>query len=137
MVDYTAMRFYLDILVLLAVVASTGYTWWSTREKVTSKRFQRLEAEVQERVTEAALKAIDEKREGRCDQHRGRTSSIEKELQGIFGEIKHLPSQSDIGRVHARMDEMLGQVKTIGGEMSASRRQLDLVLEELLRRDKR
>lgn len=135
--DYVAWKFWLDILQLIGLIVIGVYTWWANSNKATNKRFARLEAEVRSRVTSDALDGLEKERQTNCGLHRNRTSSIEKELQGISGEIKHLPKQEDVARVHARMDSVSNEMNQVVGELKATRRQLDLVLEELLRRDKR
>lgn len=134
--NYVAWRFWIDMLVLVGVIANTAYTWWSTREKVNSKRFLRLENDVKERVTSAAIDAIEKEREVSCERHRGRTSSIEGEIKKLATEVQHLPGQADIARVHARMDSVSKEMDQAVGELRATRRQLDLVLEQLLRGSK-
>lgn len=125
--DYTAMRFWMDVIVIIAVAGNTVYTWFANREKVNATRLKAHEAKVNEKLTE---------HESRCSRHRELTGSLEGSLGRLQTEVHHLPSQADIGRVHARMDEVYGLVKGLDGELKGSRRQLDLVLEELLRRDK-
>lgn len=121
-----------DVLLVVVMI----YTWWGNREKVTAKRFTSLEKQVAERLSTQAHQMLDEEQKKVCEAHTRRTNQSEQDLRRIEGEIKHLPSQADIGRLHARIDEVFGLVKDLGGEMKGSRRQLDLVLEELLRRDK-
>lgn len=41
--NYTAWKFWIDVLVLAVVAGNTVYTWYSNREKVTNKRFQAAE----------------------------------------------------------------------------------------------
>ncbi|MGE4545827.1 MAG: DUF2730 family protein [Pedobacter sp.] len=134
--DYEALRFWRDAVLAVLMAANFIYTWWVNREKVNARRFKSLEDKVADKQDREEAKKATAEYEDRCLRHRERTGSIEGALGRLQTEVHHLPSQADIGRVHARMDDVLGLVKELGGNMQASRRQLDLVLEELLRRDK-
>ncbi|PLX97309.1 MAG: hypothetical protein C0621_00155 [Desulfuromonas sp.] len=122
-----------DILLLAALL----YTWWSNRQKVTRNKIKALEDKVNAGLSVSAHEGIEEKRTKTCQQHQARTGELERALDKINVEIEHLPSQDDIARIHARMDGIGDGVNTIVGEMKATRRQVDLVLEEMMRRDKR
>lgn len=127
-----AYEIFRDVLLLAFFV----YTVWVNREKVNAKRFKTLETSVAEKQSREEMQKIMADREARCSRHQERTGSLEGGLGRLQTEVHHLPSQADIGRVHARMDDVLGLVKELGGEMKASRHQLNLVLEQLLGRDK-
>ena len=135
-VNYVAWRFWADMGLVVIAGGNIVYTWWSNREKVNSKRFAKLEEDVKARITSGALAAIEKEREGNCERHRSRTSSIEGEIKRLDSDIKHLPGKEDISRVHSRIDEVLGSTNNLGGEMRVIARQVDLVLEELMRRGK-
>ncbi len=135
--DYNAWKFWLDIAQLIGLIVIGLYTWWANREKVNSKRFKTLETKVGDRVTKVALDAIEKEREERCERHRERTGSIEGEMKGFKADLKHLPTKDDIGRVHARMDTVASEIDQAVGELRATTRQVNLVLESLLQRDKR
>lgn len=125
-----------EVLRDVVLVAFFVYTVWANREKVNAKRFKTLENNVAEKPDRKELQKILADQESRCTRHRERTGNLEGGLGRLQTEVHLLPSQADIGRVHARMDDVLGLVKELGGEMKASRHQLNLVLEQLLGRDK-
>lgn len=109
--DYAAWRFWMDVLVLLFVGANGLYTWWSNREKVTSKRFELLEAKVKERLPAAALEAATRARDAKCTDHQLRTARIEStlgaiptrpELVGLSHEINSLTEK--LGRIEGRLE---------------------------------
>lgn len=131
--NYEFWRFWMGVVQLVGTAVLGIYVWWTNREKVNSTRFKSLENEVRDRVTEAALTAIEKDRAERCDRHQARTSSIENELHGIKTELKYHPNQTDIARVHARMDTVSKELDQAVGEFRATRRQLDLVLEALIK----
>lgn len=56
--DYTAARFWMDVLQSAGVILLGIYTWWVNREKVTSSRFTALET----RLTKVEAS-------GGCSQH--------------------------------------------------------------------
>lgn len=80
---------------------------------------------------------VVEKNVGPCSKHREQTADMESVVTELKTDLKHLPSQKDIARVHARMDTVSTEMNQAVGELKATRRQLDIVLEELLRRDKK
>ena len=68
--DYTATKFWIDILVLIVVAGNAIYTWYSNREKVTNTRFKKLEEAVATRLSKTELdeaKKMFEGEEISCD----------------------------------------------------------------------
>lgn len=43
-IDYTAWRFWFDVLQLAGICSIGIYSWWSNREKVTTRKFREHEA---------------------------------------------------------------------------------------------
>lgn len=119
-----------DILLLAAVV----YTWWCNREKVTARRFEALEKDVAERVTNAALKAMEVEREASCDRHEERTHKIETDLARIGNELRHMPNHNDLARIHGRIDDVHGSVREQTGLVKGISHQVNLILEEMVKR---
>ena len=135
-IDYPAWQFWFNVFQLLGLVALGIYTWWRDREKVTAKRFKLLEDQVKDRPTRKELDEKEKEQAVTCGKHQDRTRETETSLRAVAVELQHLPSQADIGKVHSRMDAVSREMNQALGELKAATRQLDLVLEELLRRDK-
>ena len=119
------MRFWLDVIVLIAVVANVGYTWWSNREKVNARRFGALEKQVSERLAIAAHNDLQKEQEAKCAQHRDRTGMMEKDLREVEAEIRHLPTSRDLAAV-------AGKLENIEGSLKGLTRAVDLMNEHLL-----
>ncbi len=149
--DYAAWKFWISILQLIGIIGLGVYSWWTNREKVNNKRFRQLKVDIDKQVDKLQLE-VDTKisREeadsiaaghgNQCHLHRRKTddltrqaNQIELTVRGLQTEVGHLPNQSDIGRVHSRMDDVAKEIDQAVGELRATRRQMDLVLEQLLK----
>jgi septation ring formation regulator EzrA len=104
-VDFQALDFWWSVLqtVILAFVAF--YTYLTNRSKANRAAIDRLDS----RVTQIAE----------------RVTLVENDL-------RHLPTQDDIKRLHERMDCVSAEMKEIKGEFSTARRTLDMIHEHLL-----
>lgn len=136
---------------LVGIISLGIYSWWTNREKVNNKRFGQLKVDIDTKVDQLQV-AVDTKisREeadniaaghgSQCHMHRRKTDDLSRQanqialtVRGLQAEVGHLPDQSDIGRVHARMDDVAKEIDQAVGELRATRRQMDLVLEQLLK----
>ncbi|PLY02757.1 MAG: hypothetical protein C0622_05255 [Desulfuromonas sp.] len=135
-INYAAWKFWIDLLVLVVVTIHILYTWWSNKEKVTKKLFQQQEAEIAKRPTADDVKQLIKDRMPTCSNHLDRTAANERGLSGLQLEVARLPNKDELIRAHNRLDEALNKVENLAGKMSSTDRKLDLVLEELLRREK-
>ena len=79
-VDYTAARFWMDLLQLAGIVAIGIYSWWGNRAKVTNSRFNGLET----RMTKVESKSG-------CDHH----GDFDKRLRDV---------QSNVSTIDGRME---------------------------------
>lgn len=132
MIDYDAWRFWREVVVLGIVAANFVYTWWVNREKVTAKRFAALEQQVAERLSAARHEEMEAENSAECRSHRDRTAQIAQEVHRIDNELRHLPNHNDIGRIHARMDELNGALREMIGGMKALNNSVALINEHLL-----
>lgn len=118
-----------DVLLLAAV----AYTWWCNREKVTARRFEALERDVAKRVTDEALKAVENEREANCDLHELRTRKLEQDVARIGNDIRHMPNHADLARIHGRIDEVHGSVREQTGLVKGIGHQVNLILEAMVK----
>ena len=109
--DYTAWRFWIDILQTALTAAVGIYVWLVTRTRVNAARIQRLEGEI----------------DGRLDGHDQRLTRVESA-------VEHGPKREDFGKIHKRLDEVANAVSRIEGENHAMARSLDLINQHLLER---
>ena len=133
MIDYSAWKFWFDVLQLLGTLALGIYVWWSNREKVTARRFATLEREVAVRVTAEALKTIEGDRLANCKQHDARTKKLEMDLTRIDSNLKHMPSHDDLSRIHSRIDEVHGSVREQTGLVKGIDHQVTMILEAMVK----
>lgn len=125
-----AYRYGKDVLLYGAVV----YTWWKNREKVTAARFAVLEKEVASRITAEALRVIELERSDSCKLHDARTKALEEDLIRIGSEVRGLPKHNDLAQIHGRINEINGALHEVSGGVKALGHQMNLVLEELIKR---
>ncbi len=124
------MRFWLDVIVLAAVVANVGYTWWSNREKVNARRFSALEKQVSERLAIETHNGLEKEQQVKCGQHRERTGQVEQEMRRMESEIRHMPTSRDLAALS-------GKLENIEGSLKGLTRAVDLMNEHLLNGGKR
>ncbi len=112
--DYTAWRFWWDIIQTLILAAIGVYTWISNRTRVNSSRIQSLEHDI----------------DSRLDSQGDRITRMEEAL-------RHAPSHEDLKRIHRRMDETAAALNALAGEFKAVQHTLHLIHEHLLNGGKR
>jgi|SRR6185369_75747 len=141
--NYAEYKFYLDIVVLVGVVANTGYTWWSNREKVTSQRFVALEKEVAERIKPTDLKTAKadrdklcashkEERDKQCMEHRASTKDLHAAYDALHIEVTRLPDRREITNLDSSIKELTRELGTLEGRISGINRVADLMNEFLI-----
>ena len=134
---YAEFKFYLDIVVLLGVIGNTCYTWYANREKVTSRRFVKLEEEVVKRATTAvtenlAQRTVDlegklknipgcctghETMLARVDGHNDRLGQHKELIVKMEGEFKSLPKKDDLEAVYDRVNKVSNQMADLRSEV--------------------
>ena len=125
--DYRAWGFWLTVAQWTFNIVVLIWMAISRKQQANNKRVKDLEDSNANKIDEKKAKQLIAEHVPACPN----TEKIGK----VEAEFKALPSLGDIRRVHERMDTAIAQVENLTGEMSATRRQLDLVLEELLRRE--
>lgn len=106
-VDYTALRFWIDVLYLGGVIAVGIYAWVVNRSK-------------------ANRSAIDE-----LD---GRTQSVERRQDKLEERVANVPTHHDLARVYDRLNGVSEQVKEMNGNLTGISRQIGMISEYLLNR---
>lgn len=136
-INYTAWRFWFDVMQVAGLFAIGTLSWWFNREKVTAKRFKALEDDVKARVTVAALAELEEKRAVRCELHSRRVSDAEGAISRVGTELRNMPSRDELGRLNdgiAHLSEKLGKVE---GRLDGINRAADLMNEFLINQGSR
>lgn len=113
--------------VLLFVLNFLGiWVGWSVRKGV---------------ATQEDLKSHAETTRKQLDDHSGETnrmiSAVQQRLTHLEARIEHGPSEDDLRRLHARLDDLNGGLAKLTGEFSGVRSTLELLHEFLLEEGKR
>ncbi|WP_321367618.1 hypothetical protein [uncultured Desulfuromusa sp.] len=125
--DYRAAGFWLAVGQGVFNIIVVIWMAVSRKNQANNKRVGDLEESNAKKIDEIKAKELIKEHVPACP--------TTTRIATIEAEFKSLPSLSDIGRVHARMDSAVAKVENLAGEMSATRNQMDLVLQELLRRE--
>lgn len=130
--DYAAMKFWVDIFVLVIVAFNTIYTWWSNREKVTSRRFVLLEKEVADRLKKIDLEEAKAARDKLCAEHKNQTKDLTVAYANLHIEVTRLPDRREISKLDATMKILAEKIGNLDGRMSGINRAVDLINEFLI-----
>ncbi len=91
-IDYTAWRFWMDVLQMVATVLIGVYVWWTSRERVTTKRFQNQE----DRITVLEVTAKNAPVCKHHDQLSGRIEDIRGDLRELTGSVNGVRRAVDL-----------------------------------------
>lgn len=105
-IDWNAMRFFLDALVLAGMVAIGVYTWWVSRRQATA----------------SAIKEVDRRVDG-----------VDERLTQVESDMQHMPTQTDVAELSGRIGELHGDLREIKGSLRGLSRAVDLMNEHLIR----
>jgi uncharacterized protein HemX len=130
--DYSAARFWFDMVQLLGLAALGVYSWWRDREKVNSKRFKALEDEVKSLATQESLAELEAKRATRCEASAKRMSEAERSISTLSTEITHLPSRAELNRMTEGMTQLSQKLGRMEGRLDGINRAADLMNEFLI-----
>lgn len=129
--NYTAWRFWVDMVVLAFVILNTAYTWWSNREKVNSKRFKTLEGDVAQKVTSQDVKDLIAGHVPGCP-NAARTSEVEKTLLQVKGEIRNMPTRPEIQGLNNNITALTSELGQVKGRLDGINRVADLMNQHLI-----
>lgn len=131
-IDYTAWRFWFDVLQLVGTIAIGIYVWWANREKVNSSRFRGLQDQVTEKIGREEVRQIMTKHEAACHRHREQTGNLDATLRGLQSEVHHLPSRSEIKGLNDNITDLAGKMGKLEGRLEGINRAADLMNEFLI-----
>lgn len=109
-IDYNAGRFWFQVFTWIAAVTAAAYAWWANRNRVTTTTLNRLDK--------------------RIDEIGGRIGVVEKDM-------KQLPSQADIRKLHDDLSGLRADVREMSGTMRGLNRAVDLMTEHLINKGDR
>lgn len=105
--DYTALRFWFAVFVLVANTAIAVWAWWQSRHRATNERI----AELQRRVEQS------ERKHARLEQH-----------------VHAQPGHADMSAMKDELSGLRADVKEMSGTMNGLNKAVDLMTEHLLNR---
>lgn len=111
--DYNALEFWLKFSAVLAQGVTFCWLFLINKNKVTNSRINEMEEATSNKLQAMALR-----------------------LERLEADARHAPTHDDLKRVHARMDESMGEVRQLGGKLDAMAHTLRLIEEHLLNRDR-
>jgi len=133
MAPYGSWRFWMDIVQFAGIMVIGVYQWWANKQRVTAKRFLSLEKEVAKRVHEKKMAETLAEKNNECLRHLARTAHAEASVIKLEADLKNAPSHRNLERIHARLDDLTGQMGTINGSLTGIRRSVELINEHLIK----
>jgi len=130
--DYAAWRFWLDVVVLLAVFGNTVYTWWVNSKKATAKRFKQMEGTLADKVSRQEMDKALVGHEAKCHSHRRQTGALEAALGKLQTDVGHLPSRHEIQGLNDSITSLGKEMGKLEGRLDGINRAVDLVNEFLI-----
>lgn len=130
--NYNAWRFWFDVVQLAGTVIIGAYVWWSNRVKVTAKRFEALEREVNLRASALTVRDAKKEQGARCAIHLARTAAAESAIVRIDSDMKHMPTAGDISALSSQIGQFQKDLGELSGKLSGINRAVDLINEFLI-----
>lgn len=103
--DYSAGRFWLDVLQLGGVVALGVYTWVVNRTK----------------VNRTAIRAVEDS-----------VGELSRRVSMVETDMRHLPQHSDMGELHEKVNAIANSIGKLEGELDGVGRTLSMINQHLL-----
>ncbi|MFT3758995.1 hypothetical protein [Thauera sp.] len=122
--DPKELQLWLSIINTLVIWAAAIYTFLANRNRVTNERITSLQNSLTRNV-----ESLRGDMDSRLDRHAERLTRVESDL-------KHAPTDEDIKRLHARIDDMAGSLKELGGEFKGANHTLQLIHSYMLQQGK-
>jgi hypothetical protein len=108
-VDYREVRFWFDVLQTLGLFIVTFYIWLTNRHKANSGAIRKLDNEIRTKI-----------------------NAIEDSLIAMDKDIEHLPKNTDVARIHQRIDDVAQGLTRMQGSQDAGNRTLALIQQHLI-----
>ena len=100
----------------LGTLVSGAYSWYAARSKATKASIDRVE-----RVAADAVNRVE-----------GEVRALAGRVEHMDGDLRHMPSKSDIEKLHEKINTVTSGQSDMGGTLRAMTRQLDLIQQSLL-----
>jgi chromosome segregation ATPase len=144
--DYAKGHFYLTLINALFSLLAIAYSWWNSREKVIKGRFEHQTKDIEnlkndmKTIKETGPKALDietlksdvkaikenvpthcnghQQLVSRMDGHNDRLGQHKDLLTAIETDLKHLPNNEAIGKLHEKINSVHSQMMEVKSEVS-------------------
>lgn len=103
--DYTAWRFWWDVVITVLLGANVVYSWVVNRSKANA----------------SAIKEVDTK-----------VIDLKERVTELENEVKHLPDHDDLGALHEKVNSVDRGIGELKGELRAINRTMQLINEHLI-----
>lgn len=134
--DYTALRFWMDVFQLVATAAIGVYVWWDKHRTKVNERFAAIEEwQEQHEPKITALTDAEDDRDASCNRHKERTSKLEIDQREIQSDIRHLPGKRDIDNLTGQISALNAKLGQLDGRLTGINRAVDLMNQHLLKVD--
>ena len=136
MIDYTAMRFWMDVGQTVATVAIGIYVWWDKHRTKIAKRFAELESWEDEH--EHRVDALETAIEGMQEQfstHQNQMGQLDRGMIAVQAELRHLPGKKEIDMLTRQIGDMNEKMGRMDGRLAGINRAVDLMNQHLLKVD--
>lgn len=120
-VDYTAWRFWFDVIQTAGGVVLGFYVWWVNRKKAAEKRFSGVEKRIFE--VESSIKGLPEL----CAERGRRIAAAEQEGRDLSMTVANMPGHEDIKDLSGRIESLNGSLSELNGRLTGINRAVDLL----------
>lgn len=122
-VDYSAVRFYLDLMILLLVSCHSGFTIWDRRNKVTQEAVTKLREDVHTEV---------EKLRADLDLRRRR---IDESMDALREKLSDAPTRMDLTRLYEAIGDVSQLANELRGTVQSLQNTMHLINQHLLEKN--
>lgn len=134
--DYTALRFWMDVGQTVGTVAIGVFVWWDKHRTKIAKRFADLETWKGEHVPRVdALETAIEEMQEKCSSHQGQTGQLDRGMISVQAELRHLPGKHELDTLSVRISDLTEKLGNLDGRLTGINRAVDLMNQHLLKVD--
>lgn len=119
--DYGVGKFWVDMIMLIWVIATALITWRVTRTRATTASIQRVDARV-DAVQDEMTKGL---------------GALRADIDRLECRVGALPDHEDIGKLYSRLATVEGQLNKLIGSVDALTRQFSTIHSYLLHNKER
>ena len=129
--DYNAMRFFLELLLVLWSCVNSAWLYLANRQRATAEDLTAFKTAVQQIVKEtqqefqAAIKRVEDDLEGECQVLDDKREDLGRDVVRLQESMRHSVTQGDLDKIYQRINGMSNSVDKRLGEVGSSLSHLD------------